>query len=106
LEIDKLYLPNNWISNKKVFLLKVRGESMIGANIKEDDFVLVVKQSSADVRDIVVASLGDKAVLKRYNKIGNNVLLLSENKDYEPILIETEQAKILGKVIGILKVKN
>ncbi|MGI5859790.1 MAG: transcriptional repressor LexA [Tepidanaerobacteraceae bacterium] len=101
---DKFYLPADWFNpNDDLFILKVRGDSMIGANIEDGDYVVIKKQEDAGNRDIVAVSLTDDATLKRFVKMGDSVLLMPENEEYEPIQIRTEQARIVGIVCGIIK---
>lgn len=101
---DLFYIPTEWYgSHEELFVLKVRGDSMIGANIEDGDYVIICKQESANNRDIVAVSLGDDATLKRFVKMGNLILLMPENENYEPIPIESEQARIIGVVYGIIK---
>ena len=76
---------------------------MIGANIEDGDYVVIKKQEDAGNRDIVAVSLTDDATLKRFVKMGDSVLLMPENEEYEPIQIRTEQARIVGIVCGIIK---
>lgn len=101
---DLFYIPTEWYGSHEVlFMLKVRGDSMIGANIDDGDYVIICKQESANNRDIVAVSLEDDATLKRLVKMGNVILLMPENENYEPIPIESEQARIIGVVYGIIK---
>jgi len=100
-------LPARWFNSKKnVFILKVKGDSMVDADIDDGDLVVVEKKESAGNRDIVVVSFGDEAVVKRYSPMKETVLLLSENEKYEPIHVKTEQALIIGVVLGVIKSKK
>ena len=101
---DYFPLPAEWFNdNKEIFLLKVRGDSMIDAGIHENDLVVVKQTPKAQNRDIVVVAIGEEATLKRYTLMGNSVLLIPENENYEPIQVNTEQAQVLGVVLGIIK---
>ncbi|GEM04202.1 hypothetical protein HMI01_11900 [Halolactibacillus miurensis] len=53
----------------------------------------------------MIAVIDDEATMKRYNPMGSQVILQSENHAYEPILMDSEDVKINGKVIGVLKGK-
>lgn len=84
-----------------IFALKVKGDSMTGAGIFDGDIVFVRKQAAASNGEIVAALIGDEAVIKRLNRTGNTVKLISENPKYEPII--AKDVKIAGKVVGILR---
>ena len=89
------------------FFLRVSGESMINAGIQSGDLVLIRKQSSAEYGQIVAARVnGDEATLKKYKPQGDTVLLLSENPDFEPILVRAKDfddgyASIIGVAIEV-----
>lgn len=85
----------------KLFGLRVRGESMIGAGILPGDVVIVRQQPTADSGEIVVALVGDEATVKRLRFRGRRVELHPENPDYEPIVPDPRELKLLGKVIEV-----
>lgn len=100
-------LPQNLLyDGSNCFMLKVTGDSMINAGIDIGDYVIVHKQNYADNLDMIVAVVGDEATLKKYSVMGDNVLLMPENKNYEPIIVEGKDLIINGKVIGVLKMKE
>ncbi|QUH28063.1 UvrD-helicase domain-containing protein [Vallitalea guaymasensis] len=97
-------LPSNLLyDSNNCFLLEVTGDSMINAGINKGDYVIVHKQNYAENLDIIVGVVGNEATLKKYTTMGNKVLLMPENKKYEPIIVEEIELHINGKVIGILK---
>jgi repressor LexA len=83
------------------YVLRVRGESMIEAGIFEGDYVIVRPADTADDGEIVVALIGDEATVKRYFRESDHIRLQPENETMEPI--RTTEAKILGKVVGLLR---
>jgi repressor LexA len=88
------------------FLLRVRGDSMVGAGILEGDYVVVRRQQDARNGDIVVALVGDdesadEATVKRFFRDNGEVRLEPENDAYEPI--RAAHVDILGKVIGVFR---
>lgn len=85
------------------FILKIRGDSMIGANIENGDYVVIQKQETALNRDIVAVAIDNDATLKRFMKMGDTVLLISENEKYEPIQLKDDQVKIIGIAIGTIR---
>ncbi|MGO1057731.1 transcriptional repressor LexA [Planococcus sp. FY231025] len=103
------YLPRDWvISPRETFSLTVTGDSMTGdsmtgAGIDKGDIVIVSQQNTATNGDIVIAVIDEEATMKKYMAMGNEILLLSENPAFEPILMRSEDVRINGKVIGVLK---
>jgi repressor LexA len=83
------------------YILKVRGDSMKDAGILEGDFVVVRPADEAANGEIVVALLGDEATVKRFYRERNAIRLEPENEAHEPI--RTQEAELLGKVIGVFR---
>ncbi len=82
------------------FLLRVRGDSMVGAGILPGDLVIVRPQTHAAVRDIVVALVGEDATVKRLAATGETPVLLPENPAYQPI---RDEFQVIGRVMGVLR---
>ena len=82
------------------YLLKVEGDSMIGAYIRDGDMVAVTPTKIADDGDIIVARVNDEVTVKRIKKMGNKYILKPENERYE--IIE-KPFEIVGKVIGLIR---
>lgn len=89
------------LPNEEVFMLKVKGESMINAGILDGDKVLVARQNTADNGDMVVALLEDSATVKTFYKEDGYFRLQPENDFMDPII--ADQVEILGKVIGLYR---
>jgi len=87
------------------FFLRVRGDSMINASIREGDLALIRPQSVANSRDIVVAMVDGEATLKRFYREDGAIRLQPENPNYPPIIISGEgsEVTIIGKVVGIYR---
>lgn len=100
---DYFPLPRRMVGQEdSVFLLSVRGDSMINAGVMDGDYVLVRQQQSADNGDIIVAMTPDsEATVKRFFKEKNRIRLQPENDQMEPILLP--EVTILGKVIGLFR---
>ena len=103
--IEETYcLPKDWIrKSKDVFMLKVKGDSMINKNIYDGDYVVISKQNMPNARDIVAVDIEGEATLKTYKNINGKVVLMPENEKYEPIIIEDQQFSFLGVAIGLIK---
>nr|WP_257792010.1 transcriptional repressor LexA [Anoxybacter fermentans] len=101
---DFFPLPLDYIrggKNQELFMLQIKGNSMVDAGILDGDYVIVRKQSHADNGDIVVALLEDEATVKRFFKEKDYIRLQPENSTLKPILVRDVQ--ILGKVIGVYR---
>ncbi len=94
-------LPRDFGEPGTVFMLKVRGDSMIEAGILDDDYVVVRQQDTADNGDIVVALIGEEATVKRFFREASRIRLQPENRFMEPIILE--DVAILGKVVGVVR---
>lgn len=88
-------------SDKPLFALKVKGDSMIKAGILSGDILIIEKTPSAVNGEIVVALIDDEATVKRYYKEDGHFRLQPENDDYAPII--TNELIILGKVISLIR---
>jgi repressor LexA len=98
---DVFPLPRQLVGDGQLFLLQVKGESMIDAAIADGDWVVVRQQPTADTGDIVAAMLDGEATVKTFSRKGGHVWLLPHNADYAPIPGDT--ATILGRVTAVLR---
>lgn len=94
-------LPKDFARYEDVFMLKIRGESMIEAGIFDGDLVLVKRDNSANNGEIIVAMIDEEATVKRFFKEGKRFRLQPENSSMEPIY--TNECSVLGKVIGLVR---
>lgn len=94
-------LPKMMVHSDTVFLLKVRGDSMINAGIMDGDLVIVRQQQTAHNGEIVVAMLDSEATVKRYYKEKDHIRLQPENDFYEPLC--SPHVSVVGKVIGVFR---
>lgn len=102
---DTFKLPKFWIkSGNGKFILKVKGDSMINANINNEDLVVIEQNPSPINGDIVAVNIDGSATLKRLKILKDEVLLLPENPIYSPIKVHKDQEfSILGVALGIIK---
>jgi repressor LexA len=94
-------LPAELVGNGDLFLLRVRGDSMIDAAIMDGDWVAVRKQPDAEIGEIVVAMIGDEVTVKTLCRADGRVWLMPQNPVYQPI--PAAKATILGKVVAVLR---
>lgn len=98
--LDRVYQ----VRSGGTFFLRVKGDSMINAAIKEGDLALVRPQPTAENKDVVVAMVNGEATLKRFYRDQGAIRLQPENPNYDPIIVrEGEELNIVGKVVGIYR---
>lgn len=90
-------------SGKELFGLRVKGDSMIGDHILDGDIIIVRSQADAQNGEIVAALIGDEATVKRLDVKSQPPRLLASNPNYSPIELGTEDARILGKIVGLIR---
>ena len=103
-DIQEIYpLPTELVGNDPVFMLDVRGDSMINAGIFDGDYVVVRRQPTANNGQIVAALGADEeATVKRLRRVEGRVVLEAENPEYAPMVF-TEGVDILGVVVAVLR---
>ena len=89
------------VPNNDLFMLKVKGESMIEAGILDGDHVIIRQQDNARNGEIVCALVEDSATIKTFYKESDHFRLQPQNSSMDPIIVK--DCKILGKVIGLLR---
>ncbi|MGO9334680.1 MAG: transcriptional repressor LexA [Acidimicrobiales bacterium] len=101
---ELLPIPRDLTGSGELFMLKVRGDSMIGAGIFDGDFVVVRRQPDAESGDIVVAGIGeDEATVKTLRKRRTKVVLVPANPAYSEMELAADQVVIYGKVVTVLR---
>ena len=98
---DVFPLPRDLVGEGTLFLLEVRGDSMIEAAICDGDYVVVRQQPDAVNGDIVAAMIDGEATVKTFKRTPTDVWLLPHNEAYAPI--DGRNATILGKVTAVLR---
>ncbi len=95
--------------NKKVFALKVVGQSMIEDGIFDGDYIFVQKRSHAQPGEIVVVVIDNEATVKRYYPEGDRIRLQPANAAMEPIYVnktDFREVQIMGLVVGVYRNMN
>jgi repressor LexA len=101
---ELLPLPEDFTGDGPVFMLKVRGESMIGAGILDGDYVVVRHQQEAVKGDVVVAGIpGEEATVKTYSRKGSKIVLIPSNPSMTPMVFDPGEVEIYGKVVTVLR---
>ncbi len=98
---DVFPLPRQLVGDGQLFLLQVKGDSMIDAAIADGDWVVVRQQPNADNGDIVAALIDGEATVKTFSRKDGHVWLLPHNSSYSPI--PGDEATVLGRVTAVLR---
>jgi repressor LexA len=99
-----LPVPSDFCGEGDLFMLRVRGESMIEAGILDGDFIVARAQQVAEKGDIVIAGIpGDEATVKTYTRKGNKVVLLPANPALSPMEFDPSEVAIYGKVVTVMR---
>ncbi len=101
--VDTLSLDEYLIKHpEQTYLVKVTGDSMIEAGIREGDLVLVERGRQPKHRDIVIAQIDNEWTMKYYEKAGKEVCLVAANKKYPPIKPK-EELNVGGVIIAVIR---
>jgi len=103
--VEELYpLPEDFTGTGSLFMLKVRGDSMVGAGIVDGDFVVVRQQPDAERGDIVVAGIPDEeATVKHFSLRDGVVVLTPANDSLSPMEFDPSEVTIYGKVVTVMR---
>jgi repressor LexA len=103
--VEELYpLPQDFTGNGDLFMLRVRGDSMIDDGILDGDYVVAEQGVFAGPTDIVVAGIpGGEATVKRYRREGTTITLSPANKTMEPLILDAADVQVYGKVVAVLR---
>jgi repressor LexA len=102
---ELLPVPADFTGEGELFMLRVRGDSMIELGILDGDFVIAAQQSTAKKGDIVVAGIpGDEATVKTYQPgTGGKVTLLPANARLSPMEFDADEVTIYGRVVTVMR---
>jgi len=101
---EVLPLPADLTGDGELFMLRVRGESMIEAGIFDGDFVVVRSQPTADNGDIVVAGIpGEEATVKTFLRKDGRVILRPANAALTDIVLDPDEVTVYGRVVTVMR---
>ena len=102
---DLFPLPEDFTgTGGDLFMLRVRGDSMIEVGIMDGDFVVARSQDTADNGDIVIAGIpGEEATVKTYRRKGGTITLLPANPRLEPMVFDADDVQVFGKVVTVMR---
>ena len=103
--VEELFpVPSDFTGEGDLFMLRVRGDSMIEVGILDGDFVIAAQQPTANPGDIVVAGIpGDEATVKTYKRTGSTITLLPANARLSPMEFAPEDVTVFGKVVTVMR---
>lgn len=101
---ELLPVPLDFTGDGELFMLRVRGESMVGVGILDGDFVIAVQQTTAKKGDIVVAGIpGGEATVKTYEERNGKVVLVPANSSMSPMEFEPGEVTVFGRVVTVMR---
>ncbi len=101
---ELLPVPADFTGDGELFMLRVRGDSMIDAGILDGDYVIVVQQTTASNGDTVVAGIpGGEATVKRYTSRNGSITLTPANPTMEPMVFPEADVEIYGRVVTVMR---
>ena len=101
---EVLPLPEDFTGDGNLFMLRVRGDSMIEGGILSGDFVVVRQGPEVKNGDVVVAGLpGEEATVKLYHRSRNEITLTPQNAKMQPMKFGPDEVTIYGKVVTVLR---
>lgn len=102
---ETIYVPSDMVAGRgRTFVLKIQGDSMIGENIRDGDYVIIEERKIAREGETVVALVdGADATLKRFYREGATVRLQPSNPAMAPILVPADRVQIQGVVVGLIR---
>jgi repressor LexA len=103
--VEELFpLPADFTGDGQLFMLRVRGDSMVDAGILDGDYVVARHESDVRKGDIVVAGIpGEEATVKTFSRKGGKVVLLPANQRLAPMEFDPREVSIFGKVVTVLR---
>lgn len=101
---ETLSVPPDMLGSGRLFALRVRGDSMIGEQIREGDFIVCESRQTATNGQTVVALVdGSDATVKKFYKERDNIRLEPANPKYKPIVVKADRVTIQGVVRGLIR---
>ena len=97
----EINISSNFFRGRELFVLKVKGDSMVNVGIYDCDWVVVNKQSTAENGEIVAAMVDGSATIKRFYRERDYIRLQPENNFMRPIIVKN--VTVLGKVVGLIR---
>jgi len=103
--VEELFpLPEDFTGSGELFMLRVRGDSVIGVGIMDGDFVVARSQPAANSGEIVVAGIpGEEATVKTYQRDGATITLVPANERLAPMVFDADDVTVFGRVVTVMR---
>ena len=103
--VEELYpLPIDFTGEGELFMLRVRGDSMVDAGILDGDYVVCRQVPSVSNGDVVVAGIpGEEATVKTFQRSGDRITLVPHNPRLDPMVFDASSVEVFGKVVTVLR---
>ena len=97
-------VPADLTGDGDLFMLRVRGDSMIEAGILDGDYVVAHSQTTAELGDVVIAGIpGEEATVKTFRRSGTKIILEPSNARLAPMEFDADQVEIFGRVVTVMR---
>lgn len=101
---ELLPMPTDFTGDGDLFMLRVRGDSMVDAGILDGDYVVARRQELAQAGDIVVVGIpGEEATVKTFGRKGSRVVLQPANARLSPMVFDEDEIQIYGRVVTVMR---
>jgi len=101
---ETIPMPEDFTGSGQMFMLRVRGDSMVDAGILDGDYVVVRQQPTADAGEVVVAGIpGEEATVKTLARRRGKVVLQPANPSFDEMVYDADDVEIYGKVVSLLR---
>lgn len=103
--IEELFpVPTDFTGDGELFMLRVRGDSMIDAGILDGDYVICRQQDSVNDGDIVIAGIpGEEATVKTFRRTGSDITLVPHNPSLQPMVFPSSEVQVFGRVVTVMR---
>jgi repressor LexA len=101
---ETMPVPADFVGDGDLFMLRIRGDSMIELGILDGDYVVVHSQTTAEKGDVVVAGIpGEEATVKVFQRRGAKIVLEPANARLEPMVFDAEDVQVFGRVVTVMR---
>lgn len=101
---ETIPVPSDLTGDGELFMLRVRGDSMIDAGILDGDLVVARSETEAKVGEIIIAGIpGEEATVKTFQREGDAIVLVPANERLEPMVFAPEDVRIFGRVVTVMR---
>ncbi len=103
-DVEEISVPESFLTRRKNYVLRVRGDSMIDEHIQDGDYVVIEQREEARNGETVIALIdGESSTLKKFYREGNRIRLQPANPDLTPLYVDEAQLQVQGVVVGVMR---